>query len=229
MADINAVKIQPSINVEKASFSPSLKLGGNKETINVAGDLTVNHVYGGTVSAQNPDLLVQETQEILSNTTPHNPLENLELVLSPFFGIVKSPSLKGTRVQLEFTLVNNNDSPKVIKGTYAEINGGTVNFKLFFSVNPDGFRVPDLTVRYPIVVNAKGVARLSVEFENIEQQLIEKGTLDCELFVLIGDINVITKKFTFEVNEAMINTLNALDQAANENNAPILFDARIKS
>ncbi len=228
MADINAVKIEPSLNVEKASFSPSLKLGGNKETINVAGDLTVNHVYGGTVSAQNPDLLVQETQQILA-ATPQNPTENLELVLSPFFGIVKSPSLKGTRVQLEFTLINNNDAPKVIKGTYAEINGGTVNFKLFFSVNHEGFRVPDLTVRYPIVVNSKGVARLSAEFENIEQQLIEKGTLDCELFVLIGDINVITKKFTLEVNEAMINTLAALDQAANENNAPILFDARIKS
>lgn len=229
MADINAVKVDSVIKVEKASISPTLKFGGDKEIFNVSGDLVVNQVYAGTVSPQNPDLLVQESQAILSETTSQNPIQNLELVLSPFFGIVKSPFLKGTRVQLEFTIINSNDIPKVIKGTYAEINGGTVNFKLFFSVNADGVRQPDLTVRYPIVVNAKGVARLSVEFENLEQQFIDKGVLNCELYVLIGDINVITKKFTLEVNDAMVNTLNAMNKAANENNAPILFDTRIKS
>lgn len=229
MTDFSAVKVDSLLKVEKASLAPSLKIGGDKKIFNVGGDMVINQVYSGTVGPQNPDLLMQESQVLIESNGKIDDISNLELVLSPFMGVVKSPSFNGTRVQLEFTLTNSNDIPKTIKGTYLDLNRGTVHFKLFFSVDDSGFRKPDLTTRLPIVVNSRGVARVAAEFENVDHALIDKGQLEGELFVQIGDIRVVSKKFKFEVNDAMVNTLSELQKAADENNSPILFDARITS
>ncbi len=225
--DVNAVKIEPSIQVEKASISPSLKFGGDKKTLNVSGNLVINQVFSGTVTDQNHDPLVMETQELLSDGKSR--VSKIDLILSPFLGIVKTPKSNRTRLQLEFVFVNDNLSPKVIKGCYLAINKEKAYFRQFFTIDEKGIRSPNLSMRFPIIIASKTAERFNIEFENIDKKLIQKGNLKAELFVLVGESNLATKKFELGVNDAMVNTLNDLQIAANVNKSPILFDARIKS
>jgi hypothetical protein len=221
------------INLEKLSVSPSLSIKtGKKQTVNVkAGNVNIiNQAYMGTTSSDNPDLIAEKGQKLIqSGSRKIFTTANMELVLSPYIGVIKSPELPGTRFHLEFAVINNNDRPKIIKGAYVKLNRGLVHFKRFFKVNGHGSREPDLTKRFPIVVASRGARELSVEFENLEQSLIKKGSLKGELYVLIGNKELAKQNFTFEVNDAMVNTLNSLQQSALKNKVPLLFDAMIKS
>ena len=226
--DINAVgKI---LNIEQLTPTANLKIGGKTEI--KTGDIqVVNQVFVGTVSTDNPDLIAQRAQELI--TSPPVQQEQKQqvafIVLSPYLGVVKSKELPGTRIQLEFTVTNNLDRPIVLKGTLLRLNGGEVNFKKFFKVREDAGREPDFLTRFPIVVNSRGATRLSVEFENLEQPLIEKGDLKGKLLVLIDHTRVATQEFDFEVNDAMVNTLNLMQEQATASGTPVAFDAMIKS
>ncbi len=217
------------LNIESLTPTANLKIGGKTEI--KTGDIQVNQVFVGTVSANNPDLIAEKVNELISNPQTYNeePKQDAFLVLSPYLGIVKSKELPGTRLQLEFTVTNNLDRPIVLKGTLLKLNNGEVNFNKFFKVRDDAGREPDFTTRLPIIVNSRGATRLAVEFENLEQSLIEKGTLKGELLVLIDQIRVATREFTFEVNDAMVNTLNLMQQQAEQSGSPVAFDAMIKS
>jgi hypothetical protein len=234
MADISGVKVDSILKVDKANISPKFKFGGDKKTINVE-NLTLNQMitnqYAGTISEQNPDLIAEQVHELSNNkeSPPSSTNPNIELVISPFIGIVKSPNLPGTRVHLEFTVINNNEIPITIKGINARVGEENLHFKLFFSINDKGMRSPDLSQRFPIFVGRQNGMRIAVELENFERQLINQGELPCELFILIGNSDVVSQKFVFDVNEAMINTLNLLDAEARTNNSPLVFDAMIKS
>ncbi|OGK46197.1 hypothetical protein A3B46_03255 [Candidatus Roizmanbacteria bacterium RIFCSPLOWO2_01_FULL_39_19] len=219
------------INIEKLSLNPSLKLGDKKEVnVNVSRDLVINQAYVGTASEVYPDLVAQQTQELLSSDGSMGNIDNkMSLTLSPFMGIVKSPTLLGTRIHLEFTITNQYGYPQVIKGVNIKLGNGPMHFKLFFNVDQGGSRLPDLNIRFPIVVNARGTTRLAIEFENAKQKLIHKGNIESKLIVLTGEEKIISKKFIFEVNEAMENTLAHLQDLANKNKSPIVFDAMIKS
>lgn len=219
------------LNIEKLTLSPSVKLGDKKNVnVNVAGNLVINQAYAGTVSEYNPDLIAEKSQELLSMGKASDAIDtNVKITLSSYMGVVKSPNLPGTRVHIEFTATNGYDYPQVIKGAYVKLGEGQLHFKLFFKINENGSRQPDLTTRFPIIVNSKGTARLAMEFENLEVPLIHEGILKGELIILTGEEKVATEEFEFEVNEAMINTLNQLQKIAKDNKAPLVFDAMIKS
>ena len=223
------------INIEEVTLSPTFKTGDkNTVNLNASGNIfVINHAFAGTVSPNNPDLIAEKTQELLSSNNPegnnnaHYP--HLELTLGPFIGIVKSPNLKGTQIHVEFVATNTDDKPNVISGCYLKLSNGLVHFKKFFQINQNGSREPDLTTRFPIIINSRGATRLSVEVENLDQQLIEKGTLKGGIFVLSRGEQVASKDFIFEVNQAMVNTLAYLQGLAENNKAPLIFDAMIKS
>jgi len=219
------------INIERLSFSPSLKMGEKKNVnINVSGNFTINQAYAGTVSEYNPDLIEERTQELLSAGKPNDTIDaNIRISLSPYLGIVKSSNLPGTRVHIEFTASNGYDYPQVVRGAYVKFGEGQLHFKLFFKINENGSRQPDLTARFPIIINSKGTARFSMEFENLEIPLIRQGKIKGELIVLTGEERIAKSEFEFEVNEAMINTLDQLQKITEENKAPVVFDAMIKS
>lgn len=219
------------INIEQISIAPSLKMGDKKNlNVNVSGNLIINQAYAGTVSANNPDMIAQKSKELLSSGTPESMTDpNIKITLSPYMGIVKSTNLPGTRVHIEFTVTNTSDSPCVIKGAYVNLADGQLHFKLFFKINENGSRQPDLTTRFPIIINSRGTARFAVEFENFDLQLVHKGNLSGNMSVLTGDDKVVEENFLFEVNDAMINTLNQLQQIAEKNNSPVIFDAMITS
>lgn len=226
--DISAVgKI---LSIEELTANANLKIGGKTEV--KIGNLQVNQVFAGTISPDNPDLIAEKVNQLTLNPIKEDK-ENKEqdafIVLSPYLGIVKSPDLPGTRVHLEFTVTNKLDRPIVLKGVLLKLNKGELNFKKFFRVREDAGREPDFTTRFPIIVNAKGATRLAIEFENLEKPLINQGSLQGELDVLIDRIRIATQEFIFEVNEAMENTLNLIQKQALLTNAPVVFDAMIQS
>lgn len=221
--------IDKVLNIEALTATANLKIGGKTEI--KTGNIQVSQVFVGTVSTNNPDLISKRAQELISNPQVQNEdtRQDAFLVLSPYLGVIKSKELKGTRLQLEFTVTNNLERPIVLKGVLLRLNKGEVNFNKFFKVREDAGREPDFTTRFPIVLNSKGATRLSVEFENLEQPLIEKGSLKGELLVLIDRTRVATQDFIFEVNDAMVNTLNLMQQQAELSGSPVAFDAMIKS
>ena len=221
--------IDKVLNIEELTATANLKIGGKTEI--KTGNIQVNQVFVGTVSPNNPDLIAERVQELISNPQVQNEdtRQDAFLVLSPYLGVIKSKELKGTRVQLEFTVTNNLERPIVLKGVLLRLNKGEVNFNKFFKVREDAGREPDFMTRFPIVLNSKGATRLSVEFENLEQPLIKKGSLKGELLVLIDRTRVATQEFIFEVNDAMVNTLNLMQQQAELSGSPVAFDAMIKS
>lgn len=228
--DISGVKvdIKPTLNIEKVS--PSFKLGGDKNTQNlsVEGNFTINNTYVGTASINNPDLIESKVEQITSGNQQQARQEKVSVVVSPFMGIVKSPERPGTRLHLEFAVINEGDMPLAINGVYVKIGEGKAHFKKFFIIKENSVRVPDFSIRFPIIVNSKGAARLPVEFENIGQKLIVKGEIISQIFVLIGNEQVASKEFTLDVNEAMWNTLAQLQEVATKEKAPLIFDAMLK-
>jgi len=227
--DISGVKvdIKPTLNIEKVS--PSFKFGGDKKTQNlsVEGNFTINNTYVGTASVNNPDLIASKVEQITSGDQ-NTRQEKVSVVVSPFMGIVKSPERPGTRLHLEFAVMNEGDIPLAINGFYVKIGEGTAHFKKFFIIKENSVRVPDFSMRFPIIVNSKGAARLPVEFENIDQELIVKGEITSQVFVLIGSGQVASKEFALDVNEAMWNTLAQLQEVATKEKAPLIFDAMLK-
>lgn len=228
--DISGVKvdIKPTLNIEKVS--PSFKLGGDKNTQNLSmqGNFTINNTYVGTASVNNPDLIESKVEQITSGNQQQIQQEKVSVVVSPFMGIVKSPERPGTRLHFEFAVVNEGDTPLAINGVYVKIGASKAHFKKFFIIKENSVRVPDFSIRFPIIVNLKGAARLPVEFENIDQKLIVKGEIVSQVFVLIGNEQVASKKFTLDVNEAMWNTLAQLQDVATKEKAPLIFDAMLK-
>ena len=83
------------INIEKISLNLSLKLGDKKEVnVNVSGNLVINQAYMGTASEVYPDIVAQQTQQLQSsNNQGGNTDDNLSITISPFMGVVKSPTL----------------------------------------------------------------------------------------------------------------------------------------
>lgn len=229
--DISGIKVDSIIKVEK--LNPTLRIGGdnNSQNLSVAGNLTINQVYTGTVSPQNPDLVARKVDQLTSGESTVNLAtgNQMQITVSPFMGIVKSPEMPGTRIHLEFAIANNNETPKIINGAYVKLNEGKVHFKKFFKINPDSSRAPDFTTRFPLIITTKGATTLAIEFENVQEALIASGKVKGVLYILTGDETVASKEFILDVNAAMDALLKQFQDIATKNNAPLVFDAQLES
>lgn len=207
-----------------------ISLEGNKIDTNGGDSYIINNIYMATPSPQIPDTIVTGGEEIEEDKADTAQRDNaISIILSPFMGVVKSPELPGTRIQLEFAITNGHTEPVVIKGSYVRLNREIVHFKKFFKINLNSSREPDYTTRFPVIINSKGSARLAIEFENFEIPIIEKGNLGGEVFILIGNKKIASTAFIYEVNDAMIKTLDSFQMLALSHGSPFVFDAMIKS
>lgn len=143
-------------------------------------------------------------------------------------GIVKTIEPVKTRIHLNFLVFNNSDRPRAVKYLTLRINNGTAFFKQFFKIIEGGSRVPDPSFQFPKIINTKGVSDFEVEFENIEKVLIKKDLNKAEILVTIDDGSVISKDFTFLVDDAMENTLAQVDNIAHNLNQAQVFNITIK-
>ncbi|MHB8624610.1 MAG: hypothetical protein ACYDBJ_08970 [Aggregatilineales bacterium] len=182
-------------------------------------DLFVN------VAKQIDDLLASST----TRTTSERSQKRGFISIGPDMGIVTSPELLGTRIHLEFAFWNLKDASVVITDMYVILNEGQMNFKKFFKINVDGSREPDYQATFPIIVSAKGIEKLAVEFENYSRSLISIGSLQGELRVISGDKVHVSRDFVLQVDEALEKELQNAQTLAEQHNQPLIWGVKIRT
>lgn len=226
MLDLNAIKIQLK------QLNPRLVIkSGDKidKQINIKDFNYSPLVVVLTPNDTNPDLISSEIKRLSRQKNQPKQKRLAGITLSPYLGIVISPELPGTRVNLEFAITNNLDHPIVVKGVDAILNNEPLHFKSFFKVNANNSREPDFSTRLPIVVNSRGSAIIPVVLENFSKGIIAEGRFEGEIYVLLGDKKIAKEKYVLTVNRPMIETLSGLREVAFKNNVAIVFDAMIES
>lgn len=226
MIDLNAIKAQIR------NLNPSLVIkGGDKidQSVNMRDFNYSPIVILLSPGEENPDLIANEIKKLSIKKGSPKKTDISSITLSPYLGIIKSPELPGRRVNIEFAITSRVSHPIVIKGVNASLNNEPLHFKSFFKINSDNSREPDFSTRLPIIINSMGSGRLSVVLENFSKWPIVKGRLQGKLYVLMGDKEVIYKKYFFNVDDAMINTLQGIGKVALENKIAVVFDAMIES
>jgi hypothetical protein len=214
------LKVADSIRLESL-----LKLGDKKVEINNSNNYSI--VVMSSADPSQRELEVKKARSLIESEGRKNE-ESLSVIPSPFLGIVNSANLPGTRLQVEFAVVNKKDEPVALNGVYIELDGGQVFFKKFILVNSDGIRVPDFQTRFPIVINRNGVARLAVEFENYEVDLIKEGQQKIKIVATAGSEIWGKGEAVLDTNKALLNTLRGLNQRATQD-GPIVFDVMVET
>ncbi len=204
--------------------------GGDKKTTNqAAGRDIINLMMVMNKGAEgNKDFIVEKAQKLIANNN-YTSVVSLKVVLGTYLGIVKSAEKPGTRVHLDFAVMNLTNRPTVLQGTYIKIDDGIVHLKKFYKSNYNGSREPDMSQSFPIIINSQGAAKLQIEYENIGQILIHKGKIEGEVFVLAEGNSFSSRKFLLPVDDAMIETLRQSQESADNTGIPSIFLATIQS
>lgn len=204
--------------------------GGDKKTTNLAAgrDINTTMIVFDKDKSNSPDLTVSKAQKLIAKKGKST-RASLNIVLGTFIGIVKSAEKPGTRVQLEFAVMNKAAKPTVLQAAYIKLNDGIVHFKNFYKSNSNGSREFDMSSSFPIIINSNGATKLQIEFENIKQTLIDKGKNKGEIFVLAENNTISSRKFSLPVNDAMIEILKQSQDSADKTGIPLIFPATIQS
>lgn len=204
--------------------------GGDRKTTNqTAGRDIYNYMMVlNKDSKGNQDLIAEKGQKLIANKNNASKA-NITVVLGTYLGIVKSAEKPGTRVHLDFAVMNRADRPTVLEGTYIKINESIVHLKKFYKSNSNGSREPDMSKGFPIIINSNGAEKLEIEYENIDQALIRKGKNKGEIFVLAEGNTLSSRKFLLPVDDAMIETFKQSQESADSTGIPSIFLATIKS
>ncbi|GEM_PF-2271524 len=211
--------------VDKIQVFFSFKTGDKKSANFVArGNINIGKIVLSKDSEKSGDVIEQKARVLIKDK---NEKAKIIVALGISMGIVKALERPGTRVHLDFAVLNEEDKPTVVQGAYMKINEGVVHFKLFYNSDATGARQPNLGETFPIVVAANGVARLQIEFENIKQELIHKGDNACEIYVLTARDSLSSTKFKLVVDDAMIQTFEQLQSSADNTRIPAIFPAAI--
>ncbi len=214
--------------IESLHLSFFFKTGNNKTTNQAAGRDVNNYMTIINKDAKgNQDLIVQKAQKLTANKNEISKA-NLKIVLGTYLRIVKSAEKPGTRVHLDFAVMNQTDRPAVLQGTYIKLDDGIVHFKKFYKSNSNGSREPDMSKGFPVIINSNGAEKLEIEYENIDQELIHKGRVDGEVFVLAEGDSLSSKTFSLPVDDAMIETLKQSQDSADNTGIPSIFLATIQ-
>lgn len=203
---------------------------GDRKTTNQAAGRDINNymMVLNKDTEGNQDLIAERGQKLIANKNSTSK-SNLTVVLGTYLGIVKSAEKPGTRVHLDFAVMNQLDRPTVLQGTYIQINESIVHLKKFYKSNSNGSREPDMSQGFPIIVNSNGATKLQIEYENIDQELIRKGKNEGEVFVLAEGNTLSSRKFLLPVDDAMIETLKQSQGSADSTGTPSIFLATIQS
>lgn len=202
--------------------------GGDRRISNqqAGGNITNIMMVSNNPAAQ--DTIVQKAQTLIADKA-NVTNQKLSVALGTFIGVVKSVEKPGTRVHLEFAVINNADTPTVIQGAYLQLNDGVAHFKMFFKPNANGLaREPDMSEEFPIIINSRGATKMRIEFENIKLALINPGKNEGEIFVLTEDNKLSSKKFTLQVDEVMVEVLKQSQESADNTGVPSILQVSIQ-
>lgn len=102
----------------KLRLSLLFKAGDTKTTNQIAGGDIYNVMTVLDPSGQNPDLLAKNAQKLIKDKGPKVTDTHIEIVLGTYLGVVKSSERPGTRLHLDFAVINKADIPTVLQGAY---------------------------------------------------------------------------------------------------------------
>lgn len=132
-------------------------------------------------------------------------------------GIIKAWELKGTRVHIEFALLNNTEQLVGIRDVTLLIGPGPVpdfvQFKQFVKVTPDA-RVPS-EHRLPVIVGAKSGIWLCAELEGPIDVKFGSVDRECTLLVALNSGNI-SNSFTAQGNPIFQAVLEQIQKTATE-------------
>jgi len=142
----------------------------------------------------------------------------LEVVLPLRIGVVKAYDFVGTRVDIEFALLNDTDRLDAIRNVMVLIGGGdtpdAATFKQFVDVTPDA-RVPSLKNRLPVVVPARSGLWFCAELESPFDAGLGTGDRECSLVIVATSAHVV-RRFSVTGNSILAEVLEDIQQTANE-------------
>jgi hypothetical protein len=159
--------------------------------------------------------------------TPEPP--GLSLVLPGRLGIVKAWGFHGTRVHVEFTILNNTDHLVAIRNVILLIGPGGVPdaalLKQFVDVAPDA-RVPSKQYRLPVVVGAKSGLWLCAELES--PIAVNFGSVDRECTLVVSlNSGIVSCHFTAQGNPIFETVLDQIQETATEQQGAAAFELPI--
>jgi hypothetical protein len=107
--------------------------------------------------------------------------------------VIKAWNLKGSRVHIEFAVLNDSDQLLAIRQIVMLVGRGevpdTLQFKQFVDVKPE-VRIPSELHRLPVVVPARSGLRLCAELETPIDVGFGQVDRECSLLVILGARNV---------------------------------------
>jgi hypothetical protein len=134
-------------------------------------------------------------------------LPGVEVVVPQKIGVVKAWDFVGTRLQIEFVILNDTDHLIAVRNLLVLIGGfeipdpqvsqyvpDTAYFKQFVDVTPEA-RLPSKRRRLPVVVKARSGMWLCAEVESSEDVAFGARIQDCSLHVVLGDNTIVTCPF----------------------------------
>jgi hypothetical protein len=147
------------------------------------------------------------------------------LVLPIRVGVVKAWDFTGTRLQIEFAILNDSDRLIALRNIMVLIDGSeipdphasgyapdAVHFKQFVDVTPD-VRLPSRRRRLPVVVPARTGLWLCAELESPEDVRFGASERECALFAALDDHTNLRARFAAH-GDAFWGTLLAQTQEA---------------
>jgi hypothetical protein len=143
---------------------------------------------------------------------------SLAVVLPIRIGVVKAYDFVGTRVHVEFALLNDTDRLVAIRNVMLLIGSGdtpdAATFKQFVDVTSD-VRVPSLKYRLPVVIPARSGLWFCTEVESPFDVGLGTADRECSLVVAATSGHVVGR-FTATGNSILAEVLEEIQKTANE-------------
>jgi hypothetical protein len=216
----DTIKLADSVDVKAAAT-----FGGQHVTVNVTNILLPQ--LPAVVEAEYVKQLPALTIETPGSEIAAEPAA-LSVVLSRVMGVVVAKDLEGSRVHLEFVVVNQEDRPHVLRWAALNIGDGRLHPKQFFAVTAADLRIPQPAVRFPLVIAPKNALRVAVEFENLYRPLLSAGLHEVELVLEQDGATIVTQRFTCRIIDDTAATLRHLKSVVNQDGGAVVFDLPIE-
>jgi hypothetical protein len=139
--------------------------------------------------------------------------------------VIKAWELKGTRVHVEFALLNNTEQLVAIRDVILLIGAGpvpdSVQLKQFVEVTPTA-RVPSERYRLPVVVGAKSSVWLCAELEGPVDANLGAADRECTLILALNSGSV-SSRFMAQGNPIFEAILEQIQDTATEQKGAAAF------
>jgi hypothetical protein len=195
------------------------------------------------VTVQVPPQLLEEIQhaeakaalpahDVLSDKAEDSArLSGLSVVLSQRIGVVKAWDFRGTRLHVEFAVLNGSDrlvairdvmvhigkgdSPDPSTGPSSQYGSASLHFNQFVDVTPDA-RLPSKRRRLPVVVKARDSVWLCAEVESLDDVGFGAVERKCSLLVVMNEGGALNGRFNAHGDSVWASVLAEMQATATD-------------